>query len=88
MMSGRLNIPTIGIGAGPECDGQVQVLHDMLGLFTDFVPKHAKQYADLATTIREAFVNYRDEVHGGAFPTAKESFDMAANVLAELSMQQ
>ncbi|MEK7814357.1 MAG: 3-methyl-2-oxobutanoate hydroxymethyltransferase, partial [Chloroflexota bacterium] len=45
LISQRLTIPTIGIGAGPACDGQVQVLHDMLGLFTDFVPKHAKQYA-------------------------------------------
>lgn len=88
MISERLRIPTIGIGAGPECDGQVQVLHDMLGLFTDFVPKHAKRYADLATTMREAFIQYRDEVRDSAFPTPKQSFEMAPDVIAELAAQQ
>ena len=84
LISQKLSIPTIGIGAGPDCDGQVQVLHDMLGLFTDFVPKHAKKYADLAQIIQDAFVRYRSEVREGAFPTAKESFTMKESVLEEL----
>ena len=65
VISDSLTIPTIGIGAGPGCDGQVQVLHDMLGLFTDFVPKHAKQYANLGETIKQAFADYAREVRSG-----------------------
>ena len=83
-LSDRLSIPTIGIGAGPGCDGQVQVLHDMLGLFTDFVPRHAKQYARLGETIKEAFSQYAQEVKDGSFPTARESFAMDETILSEL----
>jgi 3-methyl-2-oxobutanoate hydroxymethyltransferase len=79
----RLTIPTIGIGAGPECDGQVQVIHDLLGLFTDFVPRHARKYADLGEQIKAAARQYADDVREGAFPTAKESFSMDAAVLKE-----
>ena len=67
-------IPTIGIGAGPHCDGQIQVLHDILGLFEDFVPHHTKRYAALADQIRQALAAYRDEVRGGSFPTEEQSF--------------
>ena len=88
LISQRLTIPTIGIGAGVECDGQVQVLHDMLGLFTDFVPRHAKQYAQLAETMQQAFAQYAQEVRDGAFPTGKESFGMNEEVLAELTVSQ
>jgi 3-methyl-2-oxobutanoate hydroxymethyltransferase len=70
----KLDIPTIGIGAGPETDGQVQVWHDLLGLFSDFVPKHAKQYANLAEAIVAAVRAYAEEVRTGAFPTEKQSF--------------
>ena len=80
----RLRIPTIGIGAGPECDGQVQVVHDLLGLFTDFVPRHARQYANLGEQIVDAARRYADDVKSGAFPTAKESFTMDAAVLQEV----
>ena len=80
----RLTIPTIGIGAGPGCDGQVQVLHDMLGLFTDFVPRHARRYANLAQTISEAFTQYAAEVRDGSFPTAAESFTLDESILEEL----
>ncbi len=80
----RLTIPTIGIGAGPGCDGQVQVLHDMLGLFTDFVPRHARRYANLAQAIREAFSQYVDDVRDGSFPTAAESFTLDESILDEL----
>ena len=87
LISQRLTIPTIGIGAGPQCDGQVQVLHDMLGLFTDFVPKHAKQYSRLAESIKEAFTSYVREVEEGSFPTKKESFTMDESILEELTVQ-
>jgi len=88
LISERLSIPTIGIGAGPYCDGQVQVLHDMLGLYPDFVPKHAKQYAHLAEEIGRAVREYLTEVQEGRFPTERESFMMGPEgeaVLAELS---
>jgi 3-methyl-2-oxobutanoate hydroxymethyltransferase len=78
----RLHIPTIGIGAGAACDGQVQVIHDLLGLFTDFVPRHARKYADLGEQIKDAARRYADDVRDGTFPTAKESFSMDAAVLA------
>ncbi len=84
LITERLTIPTIGIGAGPDCDGQVQVLHDMLGLFTDFVPRHAKQYADLGKVIKEAFSRYSQEVKDGSFPTNRESFAMDEAILTEL----
>lgn len=70
----RVGVPTIGIGAGPHCDGQVQVFHDMLGLFEEFVPKHAKQYAQVGATVKEAVARYVAEVKAGEFPTERESF--------------
>ena len=76
VISKRLTIPTIGIGAGAGCDGQVQVIHDMLGLFTDFVPKHTRQYAHLADVMAAALTRYAEEVRDGSFPSAKESFKM------------
>jgi 3-methyl-2-oxobutanoate hydroxymethyltransferase len=88
LVSERVSIPTIGIGAGPYCDGQVQVLHDMLGLFGDFVPKHAKQYAHLAAEIGRAAREYLAEVQEGRFPTERESLMMGPEgeaALAELS---
>jgi 3-methyl-2-oxobutanoate hydroxymethyltransferase len=84
LVTEKLAVPTIGIGAGPHCDGQVQVLHDLLGLCDRFVPKHAKQYAHLSDEIRDAVTRYLDEVKSGAFPTARESFTMDEAVLAEL----
>ena len=80
----RGSVPTIGIGAGPHCDGQVQVIHDMLGMFTDFVPKHAKQYANLAGTIKSAVGQYVEEVKAGAFPTGRESYGLDESVLQEI----
>ena len=73
-ISQRLTVPTIGIGAGVGCDAQVQVINDMLGLNTDFVPKHAKHYATLGDRIREAVMSYASEVQAGTFPTDAESF--------------
>jgi len=85
LVSERLAVPTIGIGAGPYCDGQVQVLSDLLGLDPDFSPRHAKQYAHLAQEIQGAVQRYQREVQTGDFPTARESFSMDEAVLLELS---
>jgi len=74
VISDRIDIPTIGIGAGPGCDGQVQVFHDILGLFTEFLPRHAKRYAEIGEQIVEAVREYADDVREGRFPTEKESF--------------
>ena len=73
-ISEKIEIPTIGIGAGKYCDGQVQVFHDLLGLYTEFRPKHAKRYAHLGETIVKAVRSYGDDVRAGRFPTEKESF--------------
>jgi 3-methyl-2-oxobutanoate hydroxymethyltransferase len=80
----KIGIPTIGIGAGVDCDGQVQVINDILGSFTDFVPKHAKQYVKLADIISKAVTEYYDEVKAGTFPTDKQSFPMDESILAGL----
>jgi 3-methyl-2-oxobutanoate hydroxymethyltransferase len=71
-----VSVPTIGIGSGRYCDGQVLVLHDILGLYPRFVPKFAKRYADLASTIRGAVTEYVTEVRRGAFPEEKNVFKM------------
>ena len=81
LITQRLSIPTIGIGAGPYCDGQVQVLHDMLGLVPDFVPRHARQYAHLSEAMTEAVGRYLSEVKDGSFPGEKESTRMDAGSL-------
>jgi len=70
----NLSIPTIGIGAGPYCDGQVLVLHDILGLFQRFFPKFVKRYADLRTPALEAFKRYKEDVESGRYPSEKESY--------------
>lgn len=70
----KLSIPTIGIGAGVHCDGQVLVFHDLLGLFDRFTPKFVKKYAELRPAILEALQAYRQEVESGAFPTPAHSF--------------
>ncbi len=88
LISRRLTIPTIGIGAGANCDGQVQVIHDMLGLYTDFVPKHAKQYVKLHDVMLSAITDYLNEVKTGAFPTEKHSFSMDESIIAELEEKE
>jgi len=69
-----LSIPTIGIGAGPDCDGQVLVIHDLLGLLGDFRPKFVKQYRNLTEDIDKAVKEYIDEVTSGTFPDDSQSF--------------
>jgi len=73
-ITAALSVPTIGIGAGPYCDGQVLVLHDVLGIFDRFVPKFVKRYANLREDALAAIRGYRDEVEKGLFPSEKESF--------------
>jgi 3-methyl-2-oxobutanoate hydroxymethyltransferase len=75
-ISKKLNIPTIGIGAGGGCDGQVLVYHDMLGLFDRFTPKFVKKYVDLSTTIHQALNSYKEEVEAHSFPTAEHSYEI------------
>ena len=87
MITERLAIPTIGIGAGVHCDGQVQVFHDLLGLFDDFTPKHARKYANLSETIQDAVSRYVGDVRAETFPTDKESFNMSPEVVRELTGQ-
>ena len=73
-ITASVSIPTIGIGAGPDCDGQVLVLHDILGLCEKFSPKFVKQYADLSTIVSSAAAEYIDDVKKGHFPTEEHSF--------------
>ncbi len=73
-ITAELTVPTIGIGAGPHCDGQVLVLHDVLGIFDRFVPKFVKRYAHLKADALAAVRNYKEEVEKGGFPSEKESF--------------
>jgi len=84
LITQKVGIPTIGIGAGIGCDGQVQVINDILGSFTDFVPKHAKQYAKVVDIMSSAIAEYYEEVKVGSFPTDKQSFAMDESILAEL----
>lgn len=84
MITEKLSIPTIGIGAGPWCDGQVLVAHDMLGLFDRFVPKFVKQYAKVGDIIVDAFKQYAEEVNAGTFPDMAHSFTMKEEELQKL----
>jgi 3-methyl-2-oxobutanoate hydroxymethyltransferase len=80
----RLAIPTIGIGAGPDCDGQVLVLHDVLGLFGDFKPKFAKRYGEIGAAVVDALRAYDTDVREGHFPDEEHSFTMKETELAAL----
>jgi 3-methyl-2-oxobutanoate hydroxymethyltransferase len=76
LVTREVSVPTIGIGAGVECDGQVLVLHDMVGLFQRFTPKFVKRYADLGGAMADALSAYCQEVDGGQFPAAEHTFNM------------
>lgn len=84
LITGKLEIPTIGIGAGPCCDGQVLVTNDMIGLFDRFVPKFVKKYADLWPELSGAFSRYREDVEGGKFPAEEHSFAMNESELKKV----
>lgn len=87
MMTAKMKIPTIGIGAGVACDGQVLVSHDLLGLHQRFRPKFAKQYVDLGTIALEAFLQYKEDVEEGIFPDPEHSFNLNAEDLKRLRDQ-
>lgn len=82
-ITSRLDIPTIGIGAGPQCSGEVQVWHDILGLYDDFVPRHTRRFATLGETGVSALEEYAQAVRAGTFPTAANSARMDEAVLTE-----
>ena len=84
LVTENVSVPTIGIGSGRYCDGQVLVLHDILGLYPKFVPKFAKRYADLATNVKDALTRYTDEVRSGAFPEPQHVFKMDDDQRARL----
>jgi 3-methyl-2-oxobutanoate hydroxymethyltransferase len=79
-----LKIPTVGIGAGKDCDGQVLVYHDVVGLFERFTPKFVKQYVNLGPKIREALIQYKEEVEKGVFPGPEHSFAMKTEELEKI----
>lgn len=80
LITRRLRIPTIGIGAGPDCDGQVMVVHDLLGLSFQPRAKFVRSYADLAGALREAFARYREDVLAGRYPDDRESYHWPASL--------
>ena len=81
----KVNIPTIGIGAGKFCDGQIQVFHDVLGLIENFVPKHSKQFVMLADNIKKGLNQYNDEVQKRTFPESKHSSNLDQSVIEQLT---
>lgn len=82
LVTEAVSVPTIGIGAGPDCNGQILVYQDMLGMFSDFTPKFVKRYADIGSVMKEAFRNYIEETQSGAFPEHK--YGIAEEVLEKL----
>jgi 3-methyl-2-oxobutanoate hydroxymethyltransferase len=87
IITARLAIPTIGIGAGPSCDGQVLVNGDLLGMFDRFTPRFAKRYAEVSSVVRQAFMEFADEVRSGAFPEDEHGFAIPSAVLRELEAE-
>ena len=87
-ITGELTIPTIGIGAGPDCDGQVLVLHDMLGLTDGHTPKFARRYANLAEIIGRAVGEFCDDVRSGRFPSDDESYHLSAEARSRFLARQ
>jgi len=85
LITQKLSVPTIGIGAGVGCNGQVQIINDILGWYTDFVPKHTKQYIKLSDIMSSALAQYYNEIKAGKFPTEEQSFTMDESVLADLT---
>jgi 3-methyl-2-oxobutanoate hydroxymethyltransferase len=84
LITERIAIPTIGIGAGADCDGQVLVFHDMVGLFSGFTPTFVKRYAEVGDAIRDAVSRYAAEVRSGTFPAGGQSFGMKDDVVKRL----
>lgn len=87
LVAAAVDVPVIGIGAGPDVDGQVLVTHDMIGLFDKFVPKFVKQYANIRPVILEALGQYKNDVQSGIFPASEHAFKMPDETLAALKKQ-
>ncbi len=83
-ITGELKIPTIGIGAGNACDGQVLVYQDMLGMFSDFTPKFVKRFANVGEVMQEAFRGYIEQVSSGAFPAEEHEYKMDDDIIEKL----
>lgn len=88
LITKELTIPTIGIGAGSECDGQVLVYQDMLGMYADFTPKFVKKYADIGTVMTNAFKQYIKEVNSGAFPSQEHCYAIDEEIIKKLEMTE
>ncbi len=88
MITERVSVPTIGIGAGPMCDGQVLVAHDMLGLQECIIGRFAKVYAEIGDDIRTAFTSYANEVQRGSFPDDEHTYGMAPEIFDQLQARQ
>ena len=84
LITEQLHIPTLGIGAGKDCDGQVLVYQDMLGMFSDFTPKFVKRYANIGEVMKEAFQNYIKEVQDGVFPAEENTYKVDDSVIEKL----
>jgi 3-methyl-2-oxobutanoate hydroxymethyltransferase len=86
LITERTSVPTIGIGAGVDCDGEVQVIYDILGLFPDFTPRHTRRYADIGASIRQAAETYLAEVRDRTFPTKENSASIDPAILEALDL--
>jgi len=85
LITNSIDIPTIGIGAGPHCDGQILVIHDMLGIFTDFKPKFLKYFGNIGESISRALNDYRDEVINGIYPDREHSYEFPQQDLHKIN---
>ena len=88
LVTEQAGIPTIGIGAGPDCDGEVQVLHDILGMYPNFTPRHTRRYAELGQLMGEAAATYMNDVRQRTFPGKEQSTSMDAKVIEALRRER
>ena len=88
LITEQLHIPTIGIGAGKDCDGQVLVYQDMLGMYSDFTPKFVKKYGELGESMKNCFKQYCSEVKNGTFPKEENSFKMSEEVMKQITEEE
>lgn len=86
-ISQKLSVPTIGIGAGAGCDGQVLVYQDMLGMFSDYQPKFVRKFAEVGQVMQEAFTQYQSDVQNGSFPAQEHTFSISDEVMAQLEQE-
>jgi len=84
IITNSINIPTIGIGAGAECDGQILVNQDMFGMFSDFTPKFVKRYAEIGKEMKRAIADYMEEVEDGVFPAECNQYKISDDIMLEL----